>query len=80
MFENLTDKITDVFSRLGNKGRLTESDVDQALREIRLALLDADVHFKVARSFVKSVKEKAMDANLLDSITAGQQVVKIAKD
>ena len=62
MFENLTDKITDVFSRLGNKGRLTESDVDQALREIRLALLDADVHFRVARSLVTKIKEKVMVA------------------
>jgi len=80
MFETLTNKLTVVFGRLGNKGRLTEKDVDEALREVRLALLDADVHFKVARSFTKSVKEKVMEGDILTSLTAGQQVVKAAKD
>ena len=80
MFENLTEKLTSTLGSLNRKGRLSEKDVDDALREVRLALLEADVHFKVARSFVKSVKEKAMESNLLDSITAGQQVVKIAND
>ena len=60
MFENLTEKITTVINRLGNKGRLSESDIDEALKEIRLALLDADVNFKVARTFVQSVKEKLL--------------------
>ena len=80
MFENLTDKITDVFSRLGNKGRLTESDVDQALREIRLALLDADVHFKVARSLVTKIKEKVMVGDVLASLTAAQYVASVTND
>ena len=80
MFENLTEKLTTTLGKLNKRGRLSEKDVDEALREVRLALLEADVNFKVARSFVRSVKEKAMDSNLLDSITAGQQVVKIAND
>ena len=80
MFENLTDKITDVFSRLGNKGRLTESDVDQALREIRLALLDADVHFRVARSLVTKIKEKVMVGDVLASLTAAQYVASVTND
>ena len=81
MFENLTEKLTSVLSVLGNKGRLTEKDVDEALREVRLALLDADVNFKVARSFVSGVKEKVMqDDKILHSVTAGQQVVKVTND
>ena len=55
MFESLSDKLTSVFQRLGNKGRLTSKDVDEALREIRLALLEADVNFKVVRGFVDRI-------------------------
>ena len=81
MFENLTEKLTSVLGVLGNKGRLTEKDVDEALREVRLALLDADVNFKVARTFVSDVKEKIMqDDQILHSLTAGQQVVKVTND
>ena len=81
MFENLTEKLTTVLGSLGNKGRLTEKDVDEALREIRLALLDADVNFKVARGFVGDVKAKVMENDeILHSLTAGQQVVKVTND
>ncbi|MBM3941083.1 MAG: signal recognition particle protein [SAR202 cluster bacterium] len=80
MFDSLTDKLTAVFSRLGNKGRLTEADVDEALREVRLALLEADVNFKVAREFVAAVRAKAVGEDVLKGITAGQQVVKIVHD
>ena len=81
MFENLTEKLTSVLGALGNKGRLTEKDVDEALREIRLALLDADVNFKVARSFVGDVKSEVMgNDEILHSLTAGQQVVKVTND
>ena len=81
MFENLTEKLTSVLNTLGNKGRLSEKDVDAALREVRLALLDADVNFKVAREFVSNVKEKVMDdEEILKSITAGQHVVKVTND
>ena len=81
MFENLTEKLTSVLTVLGNKGRLTEKDVDEALREVRLALLDADVNFKVARKFIATVKEKVMeDDEILQSLTAGQHVVKVTND
>ncbi len=80
MFESLTSKLTVVFGRLGNKGRLTEKDVDEALREVRMAFLDADVHFKVARSFTESLKDKVLNEDILTSLTAGQQVVKAAND
>ena len=63
MFEILSNKLTDVLHKLGNKGRLTEKEIDEALREIRRALLEADVNYKVARSFVNSIKEKVIDLN-----------------
>ena len=77
MFEALSEKLNGVFRRLGSKGRLTEKDVDEALREMRLALLEADVNFKVAREFVGRIKEPALDEELLRSLSPGQQVVKI---
>ena len=80
MFDTLTEKLTTVFSRLGNKGRLTEDDVDQALREVRLALLEADVNFKIAREFVARVKEKAIGGDVLRGISPGQQVIKIVHE
>ena len=80
MFESLSSKLTSVFQRLGNKGRLTAKDVDEALREIRLALLEADVNFKVVRGFVDRIRERALDEELLKSIGPGQQVVKITNE
>ncbi len=80
MFETLSDKLNGVFRGLGNKGRLTEKDVDAALREIRLALLEADVNFKVAKSFVAGIRERALDDTVLKSLTPGQQVIKIANE
>ena len=80
MFDALTDKLTAVFSRLGAKGRLTEEDVDAALREIRLALLEADVNFRVAREFVAKVKEETLGGEALRGVSPGQQVVKIVHD
>ena len=80
MFDALTDKLTSVFSRLGAKGRLTEEDVDAALREIRLALLEADVNFRVAREFVAKVKEETLGGEALRGVSPGQQVVKIVHD
>ena len=80
MFDTLTDKLTTVFERLSNKGRLTDSDVDEALREVRLALLEADVNFKVARAFVATVRERAIGENVLRGVSPGQQVVKLVHD
>ena len=80
MFDTLTDKLTAVFSRIGNKGRLTDEDVDEALREVRLALLEADVNFRVARDFTAKVKERATDSDILRGVSPGQQVVKLVHD
>ena len=80
MFEALSDKLNGVLARLNNKGRLTEKDIDEALREVRLALLEADVNFRVARDFVARIRERALDDEVLKSLSPGQQVVKITKD
>ncbi|MDR1422578.1 MAG: signal recognition particle protein [Coriobacteriales bacterium] len=80
MFDNLSDRLQNVFAGLRSKGRLTEADIETAMREIRLALLEADVNFKVVKSFVAAVKEKALTAEVLDSLTPAQNVVKIVLD
>lgn len=80
MFEVLTEKFGSVFKRLGSRGRLTEKDLDEALREVRLALLEADVHFKVVKDFIARVRERSLDAEVMDSLTPAQQVVKIVSD
>ncbi len=80
MFEALTEKLNGVFGRLGSKGRLTEKDVDAALREVRMALLEADVNFRVARELVGRIRERALDAELLRSLSPGQQVVKVTNE
>ncbi len=79
-FEGLTEKISSAFKGLRSKGRLTESDVKAAMREIRMALLEADVNFKIAKDFIKSVTEKATDAEILESLSPAQQVIKIVND
>ena len=80
MFEVLTEKLNGVFQRLGNKGTLTERDVDEALREVRLALLEADVNFRVARDLVGRIRERALQGDVLKSLSPGQQVVKITNE
>lgn len=80
MFENLTEKLTLAFSKLGSKGRLTETDVDAALREVRLALLEADVNFKVARELIAKIKERAIETDILKGIAPQSQVVKIVHE
>ena len=77
MFGRLSDKLQDVFKNLRGQGKISESNVTDALREVRLALLDADVHFQVAKDFISRVKEKALGEQVLLSITPGQQMVKI---
>src|SRR4030042_150367 len=77
MFEALTDKLQNVFRRLGSRGTITERDLDEALREVRMALLEADVHFRVVRDFVQRVREKALGAQILASLTPMQQVIDI---
>ena len=80
VFGSLASKLQDTFNKLRNKGKLTESDINEAMREIRLALLEADVNFKVVKQFIASVKERALGAEVLESLTPGQQVVKIVND
>ena len=77
MFETLTDKLQGVFRRLGSRGTITERDLDEALREVRLALLEADVNFKVVRQFVQGVKERALGAKVLSSLTPMQQIIDV---
>lgn len=79
-FEGLSEKLNQAFKKLRSKGRLKEDDIKEAMREVRLALLEADVNFKVVRDFVKSVTEKAVGEEVLSSLTPAQQVIKIVRD
>ena len=80
MFDALSNRLQDVFRSIRGEGRLTEENVENALREIRLALLEADVNFKVVKAFVDRVRDRAMDQEVLRSLTPGQQVVRIVRD
>ena len=79
-FEGLTDKLQGAFKKLSSKGKLTEADVKAAMREVRMALLEADVNFTVVKDFVKKVTERAVGADILSSLTPGQQVIKIVNE
>ncbi|MBR3865811.1 MAG: signal recognition particle protein [Clostridia bacterium] len=79
-FDGLSEKLNGIFKKLRSKGRLNESDVKDAMREVRMALLEADVNFKVAKQFVNDVTEKAIGSNILESLTPAQQVIKIVHD
>ncbi len=79
-FEGLSDKLQNVFKKLKGKGILTESDINDAMREVKLALLEADVNFKVVKDFVERVKEKSLGQDVLTSLTPGQQVIKIVNE
>ena len=76
-FESLSEKLQNVFKNLKNKGRLTEADVKAALKEVKMALLEADVNFKVVKQFIKSVQERAIGQDVLTSLTPGQMVIKL---
>ena len=80
MLENLTEKLTGILGKLTSKGRLTDKDIDEALGQVRRSLLEADVNFRVARDFVASIKERALGSDVLESLTPGQQVVKIVHE
>ena len=79
-FESLSDKLQNVFKNLRGKGRLSEADVKAALREVKMALLEADVSFKVVKQFVNSVQERAVGQDVLNSLTPGQMVIKIVHE
>src|SRR5499427_822443 len=80
MFSQLSDKLQEIFKDLRGHGVISESNVDAALRQVRMALLEADVDFQVARNFIARVKEKALGESVLRSITPGQQIIKIFHD
>src|SRR5688572_32342058 len=80
MFESLGNRLQDVFASLRGQGRLTEESVEAALREIRLALLEADVNFRVVKAFIDRVRDRAVDSEVLASLSPDQQVVRIVRD
>ncbi|MEK7247030.1 MAG: signal recognition particle receptor subunit alpha, partial [Chloroflexota bacterium] len=77
MFDALSDKLQGVFRKLGGRGAITEKDLDEALREVRLALLEADVHYKVVKDFVAAVRERALGSEVLKSMTPMQAIIDI---
>lgn len=77
MFESLSDKLNTVFKKLKGHGKLTEKNIEEGLKEVRLALLEADVHYRVVKSFIADIKERAMGQEVMGSLTPGQQIVKI---
>ena len=79
-FDSLTDKLQNVFKKLRSKGRLTEEDVKLALKEVKMALLEADVNFKVVKKFVKSVQERAVGQDVMNVLNPGQMVIKIVNE
>ncbi len=80
MFENLSDKLNAVFKKLKGHGKLTEKNIEEGLREVRMALLEADVHYSVVKSFIRGIKARALGQEVMSSLTPGQQVVKIVND
>src|SRR6201996_8754915 len=80
MFDQLSDRLQSTLSEVRSRGKLSESDIDSAMRDIRLALLEADVNFKVVKSFTKTLKERCLGADVLNSLDPGQQVVKIVNE
>ena len=80
MFETLSDRLSGIFDKLTGRGALSESDVTDAMREVRRALLEADVALEVVRGFIETVQEKALGQDVLKSVTPGQQVIKIVND
>ena len=80
MFQSLVDKMSQAFSKFRNKGKLTEADVKAGMREVKLALLEADVNFKVVKDFVAKVTERAVGSEVLESLVPSQQIVKIVNE
>ncbi|MCI5227519.1 MAG: signal recognition particle protein, partial [Candidatus Electrothrix sp. AX2] len=80
MFENLTDRLEGVFKKLRGHGRLTEENIEEAMREVRKALLEADVNLQVVKEFIASVTEKAVGKEVLSSLAPGQQVIKVVHE
>ena len=79
-FEGLSSKLQDITRKLRGKARITESDLKEMLREVKLAMLEADVNYKIVKDFIASIEQKALGQDVLKSLTPGQQVIKIVKD
>ena len=79
-FEGLSSRLQAITRKLGGKARITENDLKEMLREVKLALLEADVNYKIVKDFIETVREKALGQDVLKSLTPGQQVVKVVKD
>ena len=79
-FESLSEKLAAAFKRLRQKGKLTEPDIKAAMREVRMALLEADVNYKVAKEFIAKVSERAVGAEVMESLTPAQQFIKIVNE
>lgn len=79
-FEGLSNRLQDITRKIKGKARITESDLKEMMREVKLALLEADVNYKIVKEFIKSIEEKSLGQDVLKSLTPGQQVVKIVKD
>ena len=79
-FESLSDKFQNIFKNMRRKGRLTEEDVKAALKEVKMALLEADVSFKVVKTLMKSIQEKAIGQDVMNGLNPGQMVIKIVND
>ena len=80
MFSNLSEKLENAFKKFKNKGKLTEADVKEGMREVKLALLEANVNYKVTRDFIKSVTERAVGSDVLESLLPAQQIIKIVHE
>ena len=80
MFENLSDKLQNALQKLRGKGKLTEKDIDLAMKEVKMSLLEADVNFKVVKGFINNVKERSLGSEVMESLTPGQQVIKIVHE
>ena len=79
-FEGLSNRLQEITRKLSGKARITENDLKEVLREVKLALLEADVNYKIVKDFIKKIEEKAIGQDVLKSLTPGQQVVKIVRD
>lgn len=79
-FEGLSSRLQAITRKLGGKARITESDLKEVMREVKLALLEADVNYKIVKEFISSVEQKALGQDVLKSLTPGQQVIKIVRD
>ena len=80
MFDNLSDRLNTVFKKLKGHGKLTESNIEDGLKEVRMALLEADAHYKVVKKLIADIKKRAVGQEVLSSLTPGQQVIKIVND